>query len=550
MDKDPSFGLDETVEIPSDGILTPSLTAPTRPGSRPKIALVQGHGPHLCDETQELLRGRLRVASLILFFGFAVFLMWRLFVADYSKPEALFYLYFQASVTVVLGFCGGALCRSCSMTMRTLRIKEIIIFGLPALFFIVMHHARMKAGLELHVLENPAPAWMLLIFVYSMLIPNTWRRALVVISAMALAPVLLTLYLWFSNPHCAECLAKDKSFLIELTLLMSVSVVGGTFGVKTIGSLRHEAFKAKQLGQYQLGKKIGSGGMGEVYLAEHQMMKRPCAIKLIRPQQAGDTKVIARFEREVRASAKLTHWNSIEIYDYGRSDDGTFYYVMEYLPGLSLDQLVHRFGPLPAERVVYLLTQTCAALDEAHHLGIVHRDIKPANIFAAERGGVYDVAKLLDFGLAKPMIEVESADLTQEGAIFGSPQFMSPEQATGETDLDARSDIYSLGATAYFLLTGQPPFNDPRPIQVIIAHAREEVTPPTEHRTDIPADIEQVVMRCLAKGRDDRYQSAAELAEALADCEAAGRWTAADAERWWQENASGDVRQVESVVAV
>jgi serine/threonine-protein kinase len=234
---------------------------------------------------------------------------------------------------------------------------------------------------------------------------------------------------------------------------------------------------ARQLGQYKLKRPIGSGGMGDVYLAEHLLMKRPCAIKVIRPEKAGDPKVLARFEREVQATAKLSHWNSIDIFDYGRADDGTFYYVMEFLPGMSLAELVRRYGAMPAARALHLMKHACDALQEAHEVGLVHRDIKPANIFAAVRGGMFDVAKLLDFGLAKPLADADAAQLTQEGSITGSPMFMSPEQAIGDRDPDARSDVYAVGSVLYFLLTGRPPFDDENPMKVLIAHAHEQPTP-------------------------------------------------------------------------
>ena len=196
---------------------------------------------------------------------------------------------------------------------------------------------------------------------------------------------------------------------------MAIVVLIAVVGVHTIGTLRREAFAAKQLGQYRLKQRLGSGGMGEVYLAEHQMMKRPCAVKLIRPEKAGDPRMLARFEREVRATAKLSHWNSIDIYDYGRTADGTFYYVMEFLPGHNIGEIVDDYGPIPAGRTVYLMDQVCAALTEAHGIGLVHRDIKPANIFCAYRGGVFDVAKLLDFGLAKPTMETTARRAADDG---------------------------------------------------------------------------------------------------------------------------------------
>ena len=257
---------------------------------------------------------------------------------------------------------------------------------------------------------------------------------------------------------------------------------------------------------------------------------------MIRPEKAGDSNVLLRFEREVHASSKLSHWNNIDIYDYGRTADGTFYYVMEYLPGLNVSDLVHRFGPLPPGRVIHLLRQICDALNEAHQLGIVHRDIKPANVFAAKRGGYYDVGKLLDFGLAKPITATDDTRLTQEGMITGSPLFMSPEQASGEREPDARSDIYSVGILAYFMLTGRAPFEYDRPIKVIIAHAHEPVVPPSERVASIPLDLEAIVMRCLAKDPDDRFQTIMEMAEALDACESSGTWTQEDAVAWWTEN--------------
>jgi len=276
--------------------------------------------------------------------------------------------------------------------------------------------------------------------------------------------------------------------------------------------------------------------MGEVYLAEHRMLKRPCAVKLIRAEHAGDPRVLARFEREVRTTAQLSHWNTVEIFDYGRTEDGALYYVMEYLPGLNLEDLLQRHGPLPAERVIHLMRQTCHGLSEAHATGLIHRDIKPGNIFAAQRGGRYDVVKLLDFGLVKPVAEIPSARLTQEGAISGTPLFMSPEQARGLVEIDARSDIYSLGAVAYALLIGRPPFERTNPLEVMIAHAHDDVTPPSELRADVPADLERVILRCLAKMPEDRFQDTDSLEQALAECAAADQWTHSHAARWWLEN--------------
>ena len=264
-----------------------------------------------------------------------------------------------------------------------------------------------------------------------------------------------------------------RLFGVDAVFLLTLAAISA-FGAYTISRLRQQVVEARQLGQYRLGRRIGSGGMGDVYLAEHQLLKRPCAVKLIRPGELLKAGTIKRFEREVRINATLSHPNIVEIFDYGRTEDGVYYYVMEYLPGLSLAELVTRHGPLPPERAVYLLRQVCLALHEAHEAGVIHRDIKPSNIFAARRGGRDDVAKLLDFGLVQPASTDLSADPSREGQIVGTPLYISPEQATGERTLDARSDIYSLGAVAYFLLTGRPPFDEGSAIAALIAHARDQ----------------------------------------------------------------------------
>src|SRR5437588_4374564 len=212
------------------------------------------------------------------------------------------------------------------------------------------------------------------------------------------------------------------SALPEVAILMATAAAIAVFGSHKIRELHQTAHEARRIGQYRLKQVLGFGGMGTVYLAEHVLLRRPCAIKVIRHDQAGDPQTLIRFEREVRATATLTHWNTVEIFDYGHTDDGTFYYVMEYLPGMNLEDLLERHGPLPPERAVHFLRQVCQALREAHGIGLIHRDIKPSNIFACERGKVYDVAKLLDFGLVKGIgLDNDNVKLTRDGAFTGSP---------------------------------------------------------------------------------------------------------------------------------
>ena len=313
-----------------------------------------------------------------------------------------------------------------------------------------------------------------------------------------------------------------------------VTALVATYAAHIINSARREAFKARQFGQYRLMERLGGGGMGEVFRAEHVLLKRPCAIKLIKAANEANATAIARFEIEVKTTAKLTHWNTVEIYDYGRTDDGTFYYVMELLPGMSLEDLVEKHGPLPPARAVYLLRQVCGALQEAHLAGLIHRDIKPANIFAAQRGGVYDVAKLLDFGLVKQRADETDGKTSGREPVSGTPLYMSPEQASAYEDVDGRADIYSLGAVAYYLLTGQPPFSGKNVLDILISHRKKEASPPSRLNPAIPVDVEQIVLKCLAKKPSDRYLDAASLMQALGCCSVASGWGPEQAANWWR----------------
>jgi serine/threonine-protein kinase len=326
-------------------------------------------------------------------------------------------------------------------------------------------------------------------------------------------------------------------------IMMTLGAAASLYGTHIINSLRVEAFKARQMGQYHLKERLGAGGMGEVYLAEHRLLKRPCAIKIIRPGSQADPAAIARFEREVRTTAKLSHWNTVNIFDYGRTDDGTFFYVMEYLHGWSLAELVQRHGPLPAARAIHLLRQACRALHEAHSAGLVHRDVKPANIFAARLGGVCDIAKLLDFGLVRHTADAPDLQLSQNGTFSGSPLYMAPEQGSAGREPDARSDIYSLGATAYYLLTGKPPFEGKTVVQVLLAHAQAPVVPPSRILPGIATDVEEVILRCLSKSPDERFADALTLERALARCQDADQWADADASRWWAQAESAPITE-------
>jgi serine/threonine-protein kinase len=316
---------------------------------------------------------------------------------------------------------------------------------------------------------------------------------------------------------------------------VSVAGVLAIFGAHRVEVLRQEVAQARQLGQYQLKERLGSGGMGDVYLAHPYLLRRPCAIKLIRPERANDPTILRRFEREVQATATLTHPSTVQIYDYGHSDDGTFYYVMECLPGPTIEQLVRSYGPIPPGRVVHFLLQLCGALGEAHGIGLIHRDIKPGKTMICRSGGRHDVAKLLGFGLvAAPGDRPRDEALTIEGAIYDTPAYISPEQADRRNNLGPASDIYSLGAVAYYMLTGQPPFVRSSAVRVLVAHVNGEPLPLTALRPDLPLDLQAVVLRCLAKAPTDRFPDAQSLENALRQCHTAGQWSEEEAAHWWQ----------------
>lgn len=541
--QNPSSGVAETIDAtPSDIDRTADRL---RKSARKRVALVAGSSIGMSTETRALLRSRLRIVASLLGLGFASFLVWRLIAPPAgidlaNKAPVVFYAH--VGVTLLMAAMAVKLCPNCRFSLAGLRIAELLVIGGPAAFFVLINYYRLaqaaSGGMEYAQVPTVTGAWAILTFSYALFVPNSWQRAAVVIGALALAPVGLITYLYFASPEFAHFFGAGEhaGMFAEQFLVIGLNALTAVVGVRTINTLRREAFVARQLGQYRLKQMLGEGGMGEVYLAEHEMMKRPCAIKVIRPEKAGDPQVLARFEREVQATAKLSHWNSIDIYDYGRTDDGTFYYVMEFLPGHNLGELVEIQGPLPPGRVVHLMKQVCDALAEAHGQGLIHRDIKPANLYCAYRGGVFDVAKLLDFGLAKPVTNAQDSDLTQAGAITGSPLYMSPEQATGSPHVDERSDVYSLGAVMYFMATGRPPFNHQRPLKVLVAHASEAPVPPHELRPGFPADLEAVILRCLEKQPDDRYQTAVELREALEQVSADGEWTNHAAADWWDCN--------------
>jgi hypothetical protein len=315
---------------------------------------------------------------------------------------------------------------------------------------------------------------------------------------------------------------------------------------RAIYRLGRDVKRAQEMGSYRLVDQLGSGGMGEVWRARHRMLVRPAAVKLIHPDALGmDSQgakvLISRFEREAQVTASLQSPHTVELYDFGTTEDGTFYYVMELLEGIDLEKLIRKFGPLPPERVVHIVRQVCASLGEAHKRGLVHRDVKPANVYLCQRAFEYDFAKVLDFGLVKWHTAAptdEDLHLSQTGSILGTPSYMAPEIARGEGPIDGRADLYAVGCLAHWLLTGQLVFEGRTYAAMLLAHASEEASPPSKKAEQaIPPSLDAVVLSCLEKEPQDRVQTAEDLIAQLDSVELERPWTNERAEEWWKEHA-------------
>jgi eukaryotic-like serine/threonine-protein kinase len=363
-------------------------------------------------------------------------------------------------------------------------------------------------------------------------VPSTPARTLVVSAAAVLPVVLLTPYALAD----VRIPGVGPSTTVDTTMWSIAAVAMAVVASRVIFGLRAEVDKVRRLGQYTLESKIGEGGMGVVYRASHAMLRRPTAIKILRPEIAGEA-TLRRFEREVLLTASLSHPCTVAIFDYGRTPKGLFYYAMEYLDGLNLEQLVRTYGPQPPARVIHILRQVCGALAEAHEVGLIHRDVKPANIILSERGGMPDVAKVVDFGLVKSFDASGSpadAEVTSANLIVGTPLYAAPECIGGDVGLDARSDLYALGAVGYFLLTGAPVFSAKSVVEIFAHHLHTPPDPPSVRIGDrLPDDLERLILRCLAKRPGDRYDSAKSLQRALDACAESLPWDTDLALKWW-----------------
>ena len=527
--------------------------APSAPPLRAIASLVPTPGQPLGMDpaTRALFQQRLRLCCLIATAPFAFFLICAAtnFIDIFGRQT----IGWTGLVLVALTLAGllsaaAFLTYSRGLPVAVLRVLELAVFGAMAITFAYWHFAVLTAvptgGFEggQHVRSWILLAasivhfnWFALIVFHGVLVPNTLKRGVGVALGLGLAALLISALAVAVHPPTAA--NAGAVFAVSVTMLAAGTGLS-VFGTAKTEALRREVESAREavreLGQYRLRRKLGQGGMGEVYLAEHRLLKRPCAVKRIHTRFLDNPEQVRRFEREVQATAQLRHPNTVEIYDYGRGEDGTFYYVMEYLPGMSLEDLVVRHGPQSADRVVHILKQVCGALKEAHKHGLVHRDIKPSNILVFPEGALPDHAKVLDFGLVHSLVwDGDSNEkITREGLIVGTPEYMSPEQASGSA-LDGRSDLFSLGSVAYYLLTGRDAFHRENPIKTLMAVVNEEPAPIAQFNPHVPDDVMAVVRHCLVKAPDQRFARAAELEHALAECSCANAWTEARADEWW-----------------
>jgi eukaryotic-like serine/threonine-protein kinase len=490
----------------------------------------------LADELASLVHRRLLAGNAIGAVAFAVMILVALSSA-HGRAEPLS-LVLYASLSIVFAALAAVLVRRPDLPLSRLRVVEILALTAYAAhcgWKDFEHYSRFWGTLpeadQWLVVSHSCLNWVFLIFVYGILIPNDWRRSLRVLTGMAVVPlaVYAATYLSFAESRRPEAPLFE---LFAMARVMAAAVAIAVFGAHKFATLRQQASEARHLGNYRIKRRLSAGGMGEVYLAEHRLLNRPYAIKLIRPEIAVNPTSRRRFEREIQAMARLTHWNTIEIIDYGHAPDGAFYYVMEYLEGLNLGELVERHGPLNPGRVVYLLRQVCAALAEAHGVGLIHRDIKPGNIMLTQQSGLVDVLKILDFGLVQHLGPSDGDErLTQPGLVMGTPGYMSPEQAKGAADV--RTDIYGVGAVGYFLLSGQAPFGG-RGMEQFLTSLAQEPTPLRELRPEVPADLEAVIHRCLRRDPDERFADIPQVDQALAACVCAASWSSTEAAAWWR----------------
>jgi len=502
-----------------------------------------GHAPaiHVVKDSEEgraFLQRRLALSSTLLAGASGAFWL-TLVMLNWTSRRSLGHVFWSIgsashfSQVLVLVLARLLLIRERSvLVLRAVDATAVLASVLAFAAMLVFAHERTSWDTAQQVNVMPGVTASILIFVgRAILIPSTALRTAVigVVTTVIIASATAMVFLYSANP------LVSRNWLLGAVYSSLWCITAGVLGVVSsavIYRLQARARVADELGQYHLEEKIGEGGMGVVYRARHAMLRRPTAVKLLPSDRAGES-AVARFEKEVQLTSQLTHPNTIAIYDYGRTPEGVFYYAMEYVDGFDLECLVQLTGPLPASRVVHVLAQACDALDEAHSMGLIHRDIKPANILLCERGRSSDVVKVVDFGLVKELEAGDSSSST-ENAVVGTPLYLAPEAILEPASIDARSDLYSLGCVAYYLLTGSPPFPGTNTLAVFAGHLQQDAEPPST-RAPVPRALEELVMRCLAKSPNERPPTSAALARLLRALPIEP-WSEEHARAWWGQH--------------
>ncbi|NKB89073.1 MAG: protein kinase [Acidobacteria bacterium] len=508
----------------------------------PRRGVNPGATQRLRKDTTKLLHSRLRT------------LVW-LLLATSAASFGRFLLLGQVAGMAGTGFLIGAsvvaalYLRPATRTTPQLRATTLAVFlaglvGIGINTFLILGEALQAADYGFyHAQANRLPGiYLLLMLAYAIFIPAPWKQALVACALIVVGGIVPSLGLMWSYRGAFQAAGASIDRVEQVSFTLMMLLIGALFAVigsHTIHGYRRAAAETDDAGMYRLLGKLGEGGMGEVWRAEHRMLARPAAIKIIRPELLGvssaEDTATRRFTREARATAKLQSPNTVDLYDFGSTQDGIFFYVMEMLDGMDLEDMVKNFGPMRPARVVHLLTQAADSLQEAHNRGLTHRDIKPGNLHVGFYAGRADWVKVLDFGLVKASDEVEGQTaLTMEGVTTGTPAYFPPEMARGAAAADARSDIYALAAVGYWMLTGELVFAGNTALEMVLQHVQE--TPlPVSQRTELPVPpaLEAAIMAGLSKNPDERSQTMREFATMLANSDLA-RWTDAEALEWWR----------------
>jgi len=511
-------------------MLRPIVDSVAEPASSRRIPALWGSANTL-EEAREYLRSRMTTLWKVMFWAFASLIGSQLLLYEVVRPDIkpghqnVIYVVATIGLVIMALIWRGVLVRNTKLTVEQL-------YGIDTFYStasgVVLGIAAVCAK------EFPPSHYVCLIygayavFARAIVVPSSGRRTLIV-SSLNFAPlVAAALFLSFFG----KIDTPGPVFFLGGVALSVVAVVLAAVGSDRIYGLRQKVSEVMQLGKYTLGEKIGEGGMGKVYEARHLLLRRPTAIKLMHTDKPEN---MSRFEAEVQAMSELTHPNTAAVYDYGQSD-GVFYYAMEYLgDGIELGRLIRLYGAQPARRVAHILEQVCGALGEAHARNLIHRDIKPGNIILCERGMIPDVAKVVDFGLVKDIAPEATGQSTQ--VIVGTPHYLAPEQLLGRP-IGPAVDLYALGLVGYELLTGKKPFEGNTVMEYATKHITQKPPRPSDiSAVHVPPELEAIIMRCLEKEPDQRFASAADMADALRGLPAMKDWSTEEARGWWREYA-------------